>query len=280
MVAEDAAALAALRRKVALERALGIQAETIGGDELRRLAPELAGHLAGAAWCPDEGKINPMKATRAVADAAIAAGARLLHNIEVTAIERDSAGFMITTNAGPFRAGKVLAAAGGWSSALAAMIGVALPSRAAPIQLVVTEPAASIVRHLVACAGRHLSLKQVATGNLLIGGGWTAGLELRRHLPWVLRESFEGNLWVAARVLPALATLHVIRSWAAMNVNIDGAPVLGELPVVPGFYIATTVNGLTLGPLLGRLMAETIRTGRLARSIAAFSIDRFRPASA
>mgnify|MGYP000512603555 CR=1 FL=1 len=34
-------------------------------------------------------------------------------------------------------------------------------------------------------------------------------------------------------MLPALDGLHVLRSWAAMNVNIDGAPILGEVPGVP-----------------------------------------------
>ena len=50
--------------------------------------------------------------------------------------------------------------------------------------------------------------------------------------PVVLQESFEGNLWVAQQVIPALEDIHVIRSWAAMNVNIDGAPILGESQVV------------------------------------------------
>jgi glycine/D-amino acid oxidase-like deaminating enzyme len=91
----------------------------------------------------------------------------------------------------------------------------------------------------------------------------------------VLGDSFAGNLWVAERVMPALRSVHVIRSWAALNVVIDGAPILGEAPGVPGFYNAVTVNGLTLGPVIGCLTAEMMRTGRTLPEAVPFSLTRF-----
>ncbi len=155
------------------------------------------------------------------------------------------------------------------------MVGATLPTRANPIQLVVTEPARPLVGHLLAYADRHLTVKQVRNGNLVIGGGWPAALDPRTGRPVVLESSLEGNLWVAARAVPELASLHVIRSWAAMNVAIDGAPILGELPGVPGFFNAVTVNGMTLGPVLGRLTGEAMRTGRQPAGIGAFTLSRF-----
>ena len=62
---------------------------------------------------------------------------------------------------------------------------------------------------------------------------------------------------MAKRVLPQLAGLHVLRSWAGMNVNIDGAPIIGEAPGAPGFYNAVTSNGYTLAPAVARLTART-----------------------
>ena len=75
-----------------------------------------------------------------------------------------------------------------------------------------------------------------------------------------MQESFEGNLWVASQVIPQLNMIQVIRSWAAMNVSVDGAPILGESKEVPGFYNLVSVNGVTLGPLLGELTAEVVCT--------------------
>jgi glycine/D-amino acid oxidase-like deaminating enzyme len=62
-----------------------------------------------------------------------------------------------------------------------------------------------------------------------------------------------GLRWYAAALLvPALAGLHAIRIWAGMNVNIDRAPILGEVPGLPGFYNCVSSNGYTLAPVLAR----------------------------
>ena len=132
-----------------------------------------------------------------------------------------------------------------------------------------------MVDQLLAYADRHLTLKQVQNGYFIIGGGWKAGIDPMTSRPVVLQESFEGNLWVAQQVIPALEDIHVIRSWAAMNVNIDGAPILGESQQVPGFYHAVSVNGITLGPLIGQMTAEMLRTGSAVPGVSSFTLDRF-----
>ena len=275
MLASDTERLDHLRHKAKLERRHGVEVEILSARELRDLAPYVSERLAGAAWCPAEGKINPMLAGPAVMEGALASGARLHEDTEVRSIERTATGFELRTTRGTFRVGKVLNACGGWSAQVAEMVGGHLPTRANPIQLIVTEPVPPLVDHLLAYADRHLTLKQVRNGNLVIGGGWRADLDAQTFRPAVLRESFEGNLWVASRVLPALDTMHVVRSWAAMNVALDGAPLLGELPGVPGFFNAVTVNGITLGPVLGRLNAEMLRTGRIPRELEFFTHSRF-----
>ena len=225
--------------------------------------------------CPEEGKINPMLATAAVLAGAAKMGCRLFQNTEVQAIERRAGGYAAQTNRGAFYAPHVLNASGAWSANVASMVGLRLPTHGFPLQMIVTEPAAPLVEHLLAHANRHLTLKQAVNGNLIIGGGWTAALDPISLRPRVKRDSLEGNLWAAERVLPAVGSINVIRSWAAMNVVIDGAPILGEAPGHPGFFNAVTVNGLTMGPLIGLLNAEIIRTGRCSRNIAPYTLSRF-----
>ena len=275
MVGEDEMTLDHLRRKAALERSYGVQVEVISAAELHSIAPAVSKSMLGAAWCPQEGKINPMLATPAINRAAVATGVRLLAETEVIGIERTAKGFSIRTSRGEFRAPRMLNAAGAWSSHVAAMLGIHLPTRGSPLQMIVTEPAPALVGHLIAHANRHLTLKQAENGNLIIGGGWRAIIDLATQRPRVLQDSFEGNLWIASHVLPALRSIHVIRSWAALNVSIDGAPILGETPGVPGFYNAVTVNGMTLGPIIGKLTAEMIRTGHTTRDLRPYSLSRF-----
>lgn len=278
MVADSDAGLRFLDAKVALERSHGIDAQLIDGAELRRLSPALSGKLLGAELCPMEGKINPLRATYAVARHAQQQGARFLRGCDVQGIERlpgDGAGYEVRTSRGTIRAGRVVNASGAWSSAIGNMLGVRIPVKGAPLQMIVTEPAPPLVDHLIAHANRHLSLKQAASGALLVGGGWTAAFNEDMRLNRAERASIEGNLWVARHVLPAIAGLHVLRCWAGMNVNIDGAPIMGEVPGVPGFFNAVTSNGYTLAPVTARLVTELITRGRTDIDITPFRIERF-----
>jgi len=84
------------------------------------------------------------------------------------------------------------------------MVGLDLPVTGTVQQVIVTEPAPPLARHLVAIANRHLSLKQQASGGFLIGGGWYGGFDPATGRSHNLRRNIEGNLWVCAKALPAL----------------------------------------------------------------------------
>ncbi len=275
MVAETEAHMHFLAEKVAVEQRAGIDCRLIGREELRTLEPGLSPAFLGAAYCPQEGKINPLVATQHILEAARAKGARVVEKCEVTAIVAGGPAFEVSTSRGIIRAKRIVNAAGAFSSRIGAMLGLDIPVFGAPLQMVVTEAAAPLISCLVAHADRHLTLKQAANGNFIIGGGWTAGLDPVHQHPRPLLSSLEGNLWVAQHVVPALRKLHVIRSWAAMNINIDGAPILGEHPRQPGFFNVVTSNGYTLGPLVGQLTAQLILGRETGRALQAFSITRF-----
>jgi ATP-dependent DNA helicase RecQ len=112
--------------------------------------------------------------------------------------------------------------------------------------------------------------------------GWRAEVAKQHGVPayvvfhdGTLRESIEGNLWVAQRVIPDIGALRVIRSWATIGVMIDGAPNNGELPGVPGFFSAVGANGYTMGPIVGRVIAQLATTGEQIVDIRPFRPDRF-----
>ena len=275
MVAETEAQMRFLEEKTRLERENGIDCHVIGRAELQDREPALSSALIGAAYCPQEGKINPLVATRHIQDASLAAGAKIFDRTEVLSIVGAPGGFDITTSRGTIRAGRIVNAAGAFASRIGAMLGLDVPVFGAPLQMVVTEAASPAISHLVAHADRHLTLKQAANGNFIIGGGWTAGLDPVHSHPRPLFSSLEGNLWVAQHVVPGLRKLHVIRSWAAMNINIDGAPILGEHPAMPGFFNAVTSNGYTLGPIVGQITAMLVSGRDPGRDLTPFSISRF-----
>jgi glycine/D-amino acid oxidase-like deaminating enzyme len=258
MLAEDAAGMAFLRRKSALENRHGVESHVLGANELRDLAPELGTDMVGADYVPAEGFGDPLRGTQALLRLSQAAGARVLRGAEVLAIERDGAAWRVRTGAGDIVAGRVVNATGPWAGRIGAMVGLDLPVTGTVQQVIVTEPIAPVMRHLVAVAGRHLSLKQALNGCLLVGGGWFGDFDPTSGRTRNLRQSIQGNLYIAARALPALRRAAIIRAWTGINPQTDRAPILGEAPGLPGFFNCVTALGYTLGPEVGRLTAGAV----------------------
>ncbi|HYD06579.1 MAG TPA: FAD-dependent oxidoreductase, partial [Reyranella sp.] len=275
MLGESERDIEFLKGKIALERSRGVEAELIGGNELRRMEPAIGDSAIAAEWCPGEGKINPLRGTYAVVARARELGARFRRGTDVQAIARDGSEWKVTTSRGEIRCRRIVNAAGPWAAQVAGLVGIDIPVRGAPLQMIVTEPTAPTLGRVVAYAGRHLTLKQMVSGAFMIGGGWTAGLDEQHKLSRALRASVEGNLWIACRAVPALKDLHAVRIWAGMNVNIDRAPILGEVPGQPGFYNCVSSNGYTLAPVLSRLTAEMIAGKSTSLPVEPYSIRRF-----
>jgi D-hydroxyproline dehydrogenase subunit alpha len=261
MLADSDVGMDWLRRKSAMERRWGIESHVLGANELRDLAPALAETMVGADFVPAEGYGDPLRGTLAVLKLAQRHGARVLRGAEVLAIERDGAMWRVTTSKGVITAGRVVNATGPWAARIGRMVGLELPVTGTVQQVIVTDPVPPLTHHLIALAHRHLSLKQQASGGFLVGGGWFGGFDPASGRTHNLRQSIEGNLWVCARVLPVLRSLHIVRSWTGINPAIDRAPLLGEAPGLPGFFNAVTANGYTLGPVVGRITAGAVLRG-------------------
>jgi glycine/D-amino acid oxidase-like deaminating enzyme len=199
-------------------------------------------------------------------------GVRVVRGAEVQAIVRNGASWHVQTTKGPIVAGRVVNAAGPWAARIGKMVDLDLPVTGTVQQVIVTEPAPPMTKHLIALANRHLSLKQQASGGFLIGGGWFGGFDPDSGRTHNMRRNIEGNLWVCARVLPVLRSLSFVRTWTGINSAIDRAPILGEAPTLPGFFNAVSANGYTLGPIIGRITADTIR-GEAANPH--YRLDRF-----
>ena len=156
--------------------------------------------MVGADFVPAEGYGDPLRGTMAVRRLALRHGARLLRGAEVPAIERDGAAWRVARRRrATVMAGRVVNATGPWAARIGRMVGLDLPVTGTVQQVIVTEPAPPMTRHLIALANRHLSLKQQASGGFLIGGGWFGGFDPASGRTHNLRRSIEGNLWVCAQ---------------------------------------------------------------------------------
>jgi sarcosine oxidase subunit beta len=171
---------------------------------------------------------------------------------------------------------RIVDCAGTEAGRISGLVGVDLPVESHLLQAHVTEPVAHLVEHLVYYTGARLTLKQAAVGSILIGGGWPAEVDEEGRAV-VSRDSLLANLRVAQQVVPALAQARLLRVWTgACNGTPDHRPILGELESVPGFFVAVfPYLGFTAAPLLGKLVADLARGGRLPYPTAPFAAERF-----
>jgi sarcosine oxidase subunit beta len=265
-----------VQRKMAIERAHGLEVQWLDRNELERIAPYVAPHILGGAFCPTEGKANPLKATPAFARAALKRGARMLGHTTLLGLETEGNGYMAETSAGPIRARRVVNAAGADAGRVAKMLGLELPIEGHPIQVNVTEPVAPFIPHLVYFAGEKLTLKQAKNGSLLIGGGWPARWSKAADRPTVDLASLRANLATAVAVVPKVASARLLRVWPAIvNGTADWKPILGEVPGLPGFFMNMFPwMGFTAGPISALTTAELVLGRKPAIDLSRFSVLR------
>jgi glycine/D-amino acid oxidase-like deaminating enzyme len=276
MVAEDAQQYAFLTEKCQRERQLGLQVEMLGRAALDRIAPYLGPAVFGAEFCADEGKLDPLLANGAIRHALLGAGGMLCTAVTVNRLSREGAGFLVETSEGTIRADRVAVAAGARTRELAQGLGVTVPATAEPLCMNITEASEPIILHLVQHAERMITMKQLAAGQVVIGGGWPARLAGRAQHPTVELASMIGNLSLAQHVVPRVGALRLIRTWAGVNTIVDGRAVLGGIESVPGLTFAIPGDaGYTLGPLTARLAADTMLGREPEFAVAEFSPARF-----
>lgn len=259
VVARSAEQMRRIEAKALVEASVGVTTELLDTDDLRRIAPYLAEGAVGAGFCPREGKANPLRASPAVAVAAQRAGATILRDTPVTAIERHGGLYHFTTPRGTFTADRLVNCAGAQAGHVAAMLGMKIGIDGFPLQVTVTEPVAPTIPHLVYSAAGKLTLKQAANGGCIIGGGWAARQRTGGDLA-TDPGNLARNMGLAGGEVPALAQVRALRSWTAwVNGTPDWRPILGEAPGIPGFYLALFPwVGFSAAPMTARVTADLV----------------------
>lgn len=277
-VAEDEAGARKLEAAARSQQGLGLQVEHMTGAEARAIAPYLSPRVVAANWCPADGQCNARTATQLLAQAAARLGARFAPRRPALALSRRR-GFcaVVDTPGGAIGAGRLVVAAGVWSRGIAALMGIDLPVKLRINQMMVTEATAPVLHHMVTHIEGALTLKQLNCGTVLLGGGWQGWGDLERNVKGPTYQSMLGSAGLAARVIPALAGVHVIRSWAGFDGRTaDELPIIGPMPGWPGAFLATSCfGGFTVGPLVGRLVAQMVMGGAMPPEVVEFTPARY-----
>jgi len=274
-----------LRRNVALQNRLGIEACVISPAELHDLQPfARVDDIAAAAYEPASGYVDAVAATRAMANAAVRAGARVCEGCPVRRIE--TAGdrvVAVVTAAGRVETRTVVCAAGPWSPKLLGPVGVDVPVEALRVQVaIVQRPLALDAPHFVyidTAAG--MFCRPWGPGRTLIGVGGGD-----QHDP-VDPDAYEERndpgyaalaIAAAARRMPEMAGGAYLHGHAGLyDMTPDAHPIIGPCGV-EGLYLMLGFSGAGFkkGPAVGQALAELIVDGHASGvDLTPFRLERF-----
>jgi glycine/D-amino acid oxidase-like deaminating enzyme len=231
--------------------------------EALSLVPGLNERVVAGSYSPDDGQADPVLTTRAFARAAQHYGASywtgiytsslLVHNDHIEGAK---------TERGDVKAAHVILAAGAWSDELANSIGLRLPIRTRALQMILSTPSHDYqLEPVISSVNRALSLKQIANGGFLLGGGWLGDPSHDRRSYSLRSSSIQGNWATALELLPVVGEQHIARSWCGLEAqSIDDIPFIGQIPGMSGFTVAVgfSGHGFALSPAVGRSVADQL----------------------
>lgn len=274
--------LAQLEATVALQRRLGVDSRVVTAAQAQALFPAVrADDLAGGTFCGQDGSGSPYAACMAYYHKSLEQGVVLRLRERVRAIERGTP-LRVETNEGTYEAPVVVNAAGAYADAVAAMVGVSLPSRPFRRQIVVGAPHEALPKGIPFIVDLETGwyLHRAADGYLLMGG-----TDRESHpgtdevVDW---EQAQVLMGAATRRVPVLEQAQIVRAYVGIrSLTPDDHAILGPVPGVAGFQLAAGLggHGFMHAPAVGLIVSEVIRDGR-ARTIdlGPFRYERFETA--
>ncbi|MFM9112249.1 MAG: FAD-dependent oxidoreductase, partial [Actinomycetota bacterium] len=266
-----------LKRGASTARVFGLEVNIITPQDVKDLVPlARVDDLVGGVHLPNDGVVNPIDVTQALAKGARSAGVKIFENVKVERILTESGRAVgVQTEFGTIRADAVVNAAGMWARELGDQVGATVPLHAAEHFYIVTEgvegisPSMPVLRDPEGCG----YFKEDA-GKLLVG--WFEPVAK----PWGMKgiseefsftslpEDFEHIAPLvenATHRMPILAETGIRLFFnGPESFTPDDRYLLGEQPEVKGLFVAAGFNsiGIQSSGGAGKVLADGIVDGR------------------
>jgi glycine oxidase len=276
-VARDEAERAELQRLMRWQTARELRVEWLEPRELGQREPLLRGvagqMLGGGIWLPDEAQVRTPRLVQALAIAAVRRGAQIHEATPALAIDVDGSRVRsVTTPQRRIGTDTVVLAAGIWTSELARQIGLDVPVAPVKGQLLNVRALGAMPRQVLWAGDCYLAPK--ADGQIILGATEEDGNYDARPTLGGIGALIEAALELA----PAIGSFTIDGLQAGLRPAApDRRPIVGWAPGIDGLMLATAHfrNGVLLGPLTGRVVADQIVGGREPIEFAPFGPARF-----
>ncbi len=291
-LATDRDRLEEYHRVAAFNRYCGVDVHEITAAEVKELFPlaRVDDILAGF-YVKEDGRVNPVDATVALARGARMQGARVFEGVPATGVSRKNGRVTgVTTSRGDIEAEYVVNCAGMWARQFGALAGVNVPNQAAEHYYLITEEIEGLTSPtpVLEDPSSHGYYRD-EMGGLMVGlfepvcapwkiGGIPADFSFGEISPdW---DRMTPYLETAMARVPVSKEVGIRRFFCGPeSFTPDLQPIVGEAPELKNYFVAAGLNsiGIIIGGGMGQILAHWIIHGTPDVDVTGFNIDRLHP---
>ncbi len=267
-----------LQKNVDMQVAMDIPSVMMSPEEVKARWPYLCvDGIIGAAFCGEDGHINPQTLTLSYGQAAKRHGAIIKTYCPVAKLlaENGKIKGVLTEDGEEWHAPKMLLSSGPWSTPLAATVGVELPVYPERHNLLITEPVEVFDCPMVLCLDDGAYFKQCPNGTFMFGRDDPGEPHIFESTNSA--KFLEGVTKSVLKRIPALSGVRVVRQWSGPydntpdhNAIIDWTPIEGLL-----VNCGWSGHGLQFGPSGGRVCKELLMGEKPFVDLYRFRLSRF-----
>ena len=266
-----------LSRDFRVLKSRGIEVDLLDGETLRTMEPALSETVCKqselrAYHTPDSAQIRNPRYLRALAEACLKKGVKIVEQVEVLefALERGRI-VGIKTTRGDFSAEQVCLTSGAWTKKLAEKMGISLPIKPIRGQIALLRLDEKIQQNIIHQGSHYLVPRN--DGRVLVGSTMEdVGFEKK-----TTTKAVSQMLQFANSMFPQFEDAEVEQCWAGFRpASEDGLPFIGPLPGFSNGWVAAGHFrwGLFLSPATAVVLGQLMRGISPQIDLTDFRVDR------
>jgi glycine/D-amino acid oxidase-like deaminating enzyme len=260
--------------------------KVLSASDFASLAPNLKpGPFEAAVYAGMDGHLDPVGVTEKFLDQAQKLGARILYPCEVTDLEMTGNRLNgVVTSRGRFALDRLVIAGGTDTPEIAAKAGYVVPLKHAPGILAHSASLPPAIRNVIYGEGIHF--KQMSNGRIVAADSTYAPdtpvhqgiLHEQQNFPDDVIQNMHGQRIIekVAAVLPGARDAEFDRLTLGFRpLPEDDYPIVGFVPGSTDVYIAVMHSGVTLAPIMGRMINREIMNDVSVEALNPYRPERF-----
>jgi D-amino-acid dehydrogenase len=246
------------------------------GPEVHEMEPRVRPDIAGGVYFQDEAHLDPAEFVHGLASRVQAKGGAIHEGTEVLGFETSGGKIStVKTAKGDYHPQHVVLAAGSWSPELVSGLGIDLPVQPGKGYSVTFESPGTPLGFPLILSEAKVGVNPMGQQTRLAGTLELSGFGLainQRRVNAIVRAAgdyLDSDEW------PVLAE----NAWCGLRpMTPDGLPIIGPAEPLSNLTVATghAMLGMTLGPITGKLVSQTVTGRATAVELAPLSPGRFK----